>query len=235
MISFSDTAVGELKRFTMEAFDVDETQEAAATLKYIEGMKQALVRQLSTPDEEFSRWLIKQVYSKSLTQAARERFAVLIRQSFREFIDDRINATLKSAMDRDSTAESESERASQVDETASLATLGIVTTEEEVQGYALVKTIVSDIVDPARIFMRDTKSYCGILLDDTNRKPIVRMHFNYPANKRVGIPGEGTDSSGRKELLTYPVDTVEEISGHADQIRDVVRRYLKEDKSSGDA
>ena len=61
MLSCSDKAVKELKRFTKEEFNVDETLEAAAVLKYIEGMKQALVRQLSTPDEEFSRWLTKQV------------------------------------------------------------------------------------------------------------------------------------------------------------------------------
>ena len=26
--------------------------------------------------------------------------------------------------------------------------------------------------------MRDVQSYCGILLDDNNRKPICRLHFN---------------------------------------------------------
>ena len=79
LLSCSDKAVEELKRFTKEEFNVDETLEAAAVLKYIEGMKQALVRQLSTPDEEFSRWLTKQVYSKLLTQAARERLSTLSR------------------------------------------------------------------------------------------------------------------------------------------------------------
>ena len=73
MLSCSDKAVEELKTFSpRKSFNVDETIEAAAVLKYIEGMKQALVRQLSTPDEEFSRWLTKQVYSKLLTQVARE-------------------------------------------------------------------------------------------------------------------------------------------------------------------
>ena len=49
MLSCSDKAVEELKRFTKEEFNVDETLEAAAVLKYIEGMKQALVRQLKYP------------------------------------------------------------------------------------------------------------------------------------------------------------------------------------------
>ena len=37
MLSCSDKAVEELKRFTKEEFNVDETLEAAAVLKYIEG------------------------------------------------------------------------------------------------------------------------------------------------------------------------------------------------------
>ena len=101
MLSDCDKAVDSLKCFTKEEFKVDEILEAAAVLKYIAGMKQALVRQLSTPDEDFSRWLTKQVYSKLLTQAAKERFSLTVRQAFREFIDDRINATLKSALARD--------------------------------------------------------------------------------------------------------------------------------------
>jgi hypothetical protein len=232
MLSCSDKAVEELKRFTKEEFNVDETLEAAAVLKYIEGMKQALVRQLSTPDEEFSRWLTKQVYSKLLTQAARERFSHLVRQAFREFIDDRINATLKSALARDTIIDEPTPEVVAPEDTAQPVALEpdpVVTTEEEVQGYELVKAIVSDVVDLDRVFFRDTKSYSMVLLDNNNRKPILRLYFNSLSNKQIGLPGEGRDSYGRREVPAYSIESVEEITGYADQIRDVVRRYLKED------
>ena len=160
MLSCSDKAAEELKRFTKEEFNVDETLKAAAVLKYIEGMKQALVRQLSTPDEEFSRWLTKQVYSKHLTQVARERFSHLVRQAFREFIDDRINATLKSALARDTIIDGPTPEVVVPKDTAQPVALEVATTEvQEVQGYELVKAIVSDVVDLDRVFFRDTKSY----------------------------------------------------------------------------
>ena len=219
----------ELKRFTKEKFNVDETLEAAAVLKYIEGMKQALVRQLSTPDEEFSRWLTKQVYSKLLTQAARERFSHLVRQAFREFIDDRINATLKSALARDTIIDEPTPKVVAPEDTAQPVALEITTTEEEVQGYELVKAIVSDVVDLDRVFFRDTKSYSMVLLDNSNRKPILRLYFNSLSNKQIGLPGEGRDSHGRRKIPAYSIESVEEITGYANQIRDVVIRYLKED------
>ena len=227
MLSCSDKAVEELKRFTKEEFNVDETLEAAAVLKYIEGMKQALVRQLSTPDEEFSRWLTKQVYSKLLTQVARERFSHLVRQAFREFIDDRINATLKSALARDTIIDEPTPEVVAPEDTAQPVALEVTTTEEEVQGYELVKAIVSDVVDLDRVFFRDTKSYSMVLLDNNNRKPILRLYFNSLPNKQIGLPGEGRDSYGRRRIPAYSIESVEEITGYANQIRDVVRRYLK--------
>ena len=228
MLSCSDKAVEELKRFTKEEFNVDETLEAAAVLKYIEGMKQALVQQLSTPDEEFSRWLTKQVYSKLLTQVAKERFSHLVRQAFREFIEDRINATLKSALARDTIIDEPTPEVVAPEDTAQPAALEVTTTEEEVQGYELVKAIVGDVVDLDRVFFRDTKSYSMVLLDDNNRKPILRLYFNSLTNKRIGLPGQGLDSYGRREIPAYPIESVEEITGYANQIQDVVRRYLKE-------
>ena len=173
MLNFSDKTVEELKRFTKEGFDVDETLQAASVLKYIEGMKQALERQLKSPDEEFTRWLTKQVYSKPLTQAARDRFSYLVRQAFRELVDDRVNATLKSALARDTTAGDIPSEDTDSTEDAAQSAPTIVTTEEETRGYELVKSIVSDVVDPARVYMRDTRSYCGILLDNNNRRPLL--------------------------------------------------------------
>ena len=229
VFSYSDKAVEELKRFTKEEFNVDETLEAASVLKYIEGMKQALVSQLSAPDEEFSRWLTKRVYSKHLTQAARERFSHLVRQAFREFIDDRINATLKSALARDTIIDEPTPKVVAPEDTAQPVALKVATTEVEVQGYELVKAIVSDVVDLDRVFFRDTKSYSMVLLDNNNRKPILRLYFNSLSNKQIGLPGEGRDSDGRREVPAYSIESVEEITGYANQIRDVVIRYLKED------
>lgn len=37
---------------------------------------------------------------------------------------------------------------------------------------------MSKVIDPDRVYLRDTVSYCGILLDNKNNKPICRLHFN---------------------------------------------------------
>jgi hypothetical protein len=94
----------------------------------------------------------------------------------------------------------------------------VETTEEEMEGFYIVKSILRDIVDPARIAHRDTRSYFGVLLDDNNRKPIVRLHFNR-AQKYIGVFDE------KKKEERIPIASIDEIYQHADRIRRVLTSY----------
>ena len=54
----------------------------------------------------------------------------------------------------------------------------IATTDQETEAFFVVKSILRSIIPVGRIIMRDAQTYCGILLDDNNRKPIIRLYFN---------------------------------------------------------
>ena len=94
---------------------------------------------------------------------------------------------------------------------------GIVTTDEEIDAYHIIKAILREVVPVTRIAMRDTKSYCGVLLDDNNRKPICRLHFNY-STKYLGV------ISNKKEER-IPIDTIDDIYSHAEKIKSVIAEY----------
>lgn len=51
--------------------------------------------------------------------------------------------------------------------------------EEEIAAYRIIRSIACRDVDSARIAIRDAKSYCSILLDDSNRKPIDDLNGIY--------------------------------------------------------
>ncbi|HGY1044668.1 TPA: hypothetical protein ACNUWH_003591, partial [Aeromonas salmonicida subsp. salmonicida] len=59
------------------------------------------------------------------------------------------------------------------------------TTIEEMEGFNVVKAILRQQFDVTRIAARDTQSYFGILLDDNNRKPLCRLHFNAKQSKNI--------------------------------------------------
>ena len=76
----------------------------------------------------------------------------------------------------------------------------VITTPEELSGYHIVQAIASRLVDPKRIVIRDSKSYCAILLDDNNRKTFARMWFNSPTTRYFGT-FKGRDET--KHLMPY--------------------------------
>jgi len=119
----------------------------------------------------------------------------------------------RSGQDTESGEDDESERESQ--------RRGIETTEEEIEGYYVVKSIVCEKVDPKRVFMRDTQSYCGVLLDDNNRKPICRLRFN-SSQKYVGL------FDAKKNESKHPIDSIDEIYRFSEQLKETAVRYDEE-------
>jgi hypothetical protein len=43
--------------------------------------------------------------------------------------------------------------------------------------------------------MRDAKSYCAILFDHNNRRPICRLLFNEPSNKSIVLFDTGSEEN----------------------------------------
>jgi hypothetical protein len=94
-----------------------------------------------------------------------------------------------------------------------------VTTLEEIEGFQIVRAIVASEIPFIRVVARDQKSYFGILVDDNNRKPVCRLHFN---GKQRYLGLFDADKNERRE----PLGSVEEIYNHAEELRETVRRYL---------
>ncbi len=74
-----------------------------------------------------------------------------------------------------------------------------------------LKLPFEELSDIKRIVMRNTKSYCGILLDNNNRKPLCRLHFN-SSQKYLGV------FSDKKEERRK-IDDFDDIFEYADKIK----------------
>ena len=98
------------------------------------------------------------------------------------------------------------------------------TTQEELEGLAIVKSIVRDLVDPSRLFLKDTKLYCSVTLDDESyrSKPIVRFYFNNPAKMRIAL---FRDVRAGRELDRRAIERLDDIYLYADQIKAAVQAY----------
>ena len=97
---------------------------------------------------------------------------------------------------------------------------GIDTTEEELEGFYIVKSILAEKISLSRIIARDTKSYFGILLDDNNRKWICRLRFN-TSQKYISL------HESEKEEIKYTISKLEDIYSFRDKLITIVERLEK--------
>lgn len=225
LLDIDDHVVPELKKITKPAFDIDSIINAAGELKYVSQLKRVLSTQFNAPDDEFTRFMIARVYEGVITQRIREQFAPLVLKAVRQFLNDQANERLKSAITgvrpqateapSTSSAPQPAEPADQEDEDGKDK---IVTLQEELDGFNIVRAIVRSEVDVKRVAARDTLSYFGVLLDDNNRKPICRLHFNR-AQKYIGT------FDANKTETRHPIDSVDDIFNFADQLRQAVKFY----------
>lgn len=214
----------ELRKLTKDSFDLDSVLAAAEELKYVSAIKAVVGDLFANPSEELVKLLAAKVYDRPFTLKAREVFKGITSKALAQFINDRVNDRLKSAL-RDHTPGFGASSSSQASADAPDATddptvedKGVETTIEEMEGFHIVRAIVVSEVEYQRVSARDTKSYFGILLDDNNRKPICRLHFNR-GQKYLGVLDEA------KNETRLPIDSVEDIYQHAEVLRETVRRY----------
>lgn len=220
MLEVTSVLADELKKFAKDNFDLENILSAASELKYTKGIKKVLTEEWASPTDEFVRLLTSRVYSgRRLTQAVLEQFTEISKRAMAEFLSERVNDRIKSALERE--AEPKPETPAPTESAEASAGDGIVTTQEELQGYYVVKAILGSTVDTSRITLRDRKSYCGILLDDTNRKPICRFYFD-AAQKYLGT------FDAEKHETRRSIDNVDGIFQFADELRQTVMRYLGE-------
>ncbi|MEV7037938.1 type I restriction endonuclease [Amycolatopsis sp. NPDC051061] len=230
VLDFADideTLLPELAKLTKESFDLDSVISAAGELKYIGQLKRILAAQFKEPEDEWVKFLTSRVYEGAITQRVRDQFGPLVAKAARQFLNEQVNDRLKNALggpdsyvsvSSGSTAQPEQqpqpEQASEADDAER-----VTTTEDELEGFRVVRAIVCAEVPVSRVAARDTQTYFGILLDDNNRKPIARLWFNR-SKKYLGVFDEN------KVETRLPIAGVEDIYQHADHLRTTVARYL---------
>lgn len=222
LLDIDPTVVPALQKLTKPAFDLDSIASSAEELKYVGALKRAVGEEFRDPSDDFVKLLASHVYDGAFRSNVMEKFRPLVTKALKQYLSEQVNDRLKTALGADDikigpTGDSEDDEPQEEGEP--MEDDGIVTTEEEIAAYRIIKAIACKDVDPERITMRDAKKYCAIFLDDNNRKPIARLFFN-TKQKYIGLFDE------EKNCERQPIDSLNEIYNYADQIRAEVQRLI---------
>lgn len=215
-----DYQLNELKKFCKSNFDSDKIFSTASELKYTSLIKGALAKEFDSPSDEFIRFILSDIYEGPKTQKVIEKFQPIVKKSFTGFINDIVNQKISSAL-----SENTPEEPAQAAEPAEIADLDepkskIITTEEEIEAFYVVRGILAGTVDIKDVVHRDTESYFGILYQDNNRKPICRFNFD-KKRSQIMIPDEN------KVFTRYYIESLDDIYTYKDQLIEAVKRYFE--------
>jgi len=214
--------VPELGRFAKSSLGVDAAYFAAVELKHTNKIREVLNGLRTEPSDNFIKYMMAEISAGRQTQNAVDMFRPIVKRGFNQYISDNIRETLKKAMkgesDTETPVEMEPKQAAEVAATIAEEDASALTIDE-IEAFAIVKSILRDICDINRLAHRNAAQYVSILLDDNRNKRVCRFWFK-GRKIYITIPGED------RKPVRYDISTLNDIYNFSDLIKESCNRHL---------
>lgn len=219
LFNLNDIQISYLKNFERESLDVNSILSTAEELKYSNLIKDFLKQQLASPSEDFANYILSHIYEGRKTANVVEKFLPIVKRAFNQLITETLSTkfaeTLKGdSKFNDSDITQENIPSSDVDTNINK----IITTADELEGFAIIKSILRTVINPNDITYKDTESYFGILYKNNTRKWICRLYLG--SKKSIVLPA---DDKGQER---YYIETLDDLYIYEDQLKSVVEKLV---------
>ena len=211
-----DSSIKVLEKFTKTSYDLESILDSAESLKYIKAIRKEFETEIDNPSDEFIKLLVNRFFDRPLTANRLSIFREYTKRALTSSISSRLKSALSINENIHDTKTKENEVLDSIDENSESK---VVTTEDEIEGFQIVKAILREVISADRIAPRDTQSYFGVLLDDNNRKPLCRLHLN-GGKKYIELFHNGKDA-GEKILI----NSLDDIYNHKAELQKTVDNY----------
>ncbi|OUN20846.1 type I restriction endonuclease [Pseudoflavonifractor sp. An85] len=223
ILDIRDNQVPELKKFCKSVFDVDAISSTASELKYAHEFKSLFTKQLDSPSDDFIRFFLQNCYSGAKTQNVLEKFRPILKKALNDLVSEMMNDKIKIALGSGGNvvAPEQMQPDEQPDNLSNPAKKEprIVTTEEELEAFFIIKNLLADVTDIHDITYKDTESYINILYKGNTRKWICRLRLT-DNQKTLIVPDENKNESKYKLVDIY------DLREYKGQLTTVLERYL---------
>ena len=228
MIDLSDTDIEQLKKFHKSYYNEQEILSTAQELQITIQVKELLNRNFQNPEDEFVRYFVKYTGDGKSSAKQIEQYRPIVKKSvsavINDIITDRLNVAIKNEIKADVQPEtgnicgpSQTEHTAQKELPEGVVfkdkEKGIVTTQEEINAYNIVRSILSQYVDEERIQYTDYKSYFTVNLDGSMWWWICRLSFK-PYSKRICLPKENYESN-----YWLKIENINDLYKHIDKLK----------------
>lgn len=237
MLDLSDADIEQLKKFHKSYYNEEDVLSTANELKYTTEIKSILNNEFASPTAEFVRFFARQAYtSGQITSKVIDMFTPLVKKSItsviNDIISDRLNTAIKNSeqtSDSLQTIDNTSINTSTEDTEEKLPDgvvymdkeSGVVTTQEELDAYNIVRSILRKSVDVSRITYKDYKSYFVVNIDNSQWSWICRVSIG-ARKKQIGIPVDQY-----KSCEWIQIDNMDDIFKYADRLEEALKMAIK--------
>ena len=212
ILKIKDGHIQELKKFKKDLFDINTLLDTAGLLKYEKQFKSLFAQQLQEPTDDFVKIFISSVYSGQKNQSVLDRFRPKIKKSLNDYINETLNEKIMLALENSDIPKEES-----TDDTAYTKS---AVSDDELEAFFIVKTILRDSVDMEDLYKKKTESYFAVLYQNNVRKWICRFVFS-DAQKTLFLPQEN-----KRQTDKYIIQNITDIMDYKNNIIAILSRYL---------
>lgn len=219
MLNLSDNVIEQLKKFHKSYYNESDILSTAQELQITIQIKDLLIRNFQNPGEDFTRYFIRCLNDGKSTAKQVELYKPILKKSIasviNDIISDRLNVTIKNEgqeqQDKESSITSDTNHTT-YGVVYSDAENGIATTQEEIDAYNIIRSILHKYISDDKILYKDFKSYFAIGIENPSYWWICRLAFGQ-RNKSIYFPAEGYKSQTKVNI-----DTIDDIFKYADKI-----------------
>ena len=212
ILKIKDGHIQELKKFKKDLFDINTLLDTAGLLKYEKQFKSLFAQQLQEPTDDFVKIFISSVYSGQKNQSVLDRFRPILKKSLNDYINETLNEKIMLALENSDIPKEES-----TDDTAYTKS---AVSDDELEAFFIVKTILRDSVDMEDLYYKKTESYFAVLYQNNVRKWICRFVFS-DAQKTLFLPQEN-----KRQTDKYIIQNITDIMDYKNNIIAILSRYL---------
>lgn len=216
LLNLNDTQISYLKNFERDSLDVNSILSTAEELKYSNLIKDFLKQQLAAPTEDFANYILSHVYEGRKTATVVEKFLPIVKRAFNQLITETLSTKFAETLKGNSKSDENND--SKDDTVLETNISKIVTTPDELEGFAIIKSILRSIINPNDITYKDTETYFGILYKNNTRKWICRLYLG--SKKSIVLP------TGDKGQERYYIDSLNDLYNYEEQLKSVINNYI---------
>lgn len=224
ILDMTDNDIEQLKKFHKSYYNEGDILNSAQDLKYSTEIRNILSKEIAAPSAEFVRFFTRQVYTGKTTEKALEFFTPIVKNCINDIINDIIQDRLNLASTQLSTpiVEEQPTVVEQAPVEDSEPSDGIITTQEEIDSYNIVRSILCRKIAASKIEFKDCKTYFSVYVK--NRKHWICRFYYGPNRKSLCLPQDNYASDVKLEIQY--IDDIFNYTEHLEKALDMALSTL---------